>query len=218
MLSNSEDFIKNSLMNIHYRQEIIGIDNFLDNLESHYFSSVKINNISATLDSLNLVLEINCKLELLEVLSHFNRERWGNNGKTVNPLQQCLEFLNSKNTKIIDIEELTISLIDTSIIIKRLYKNSIASQLNFILKEIAGNYVYLTRGVTQRPYEIFMPIFEVTSENSYLNDTVQTNVAPKSYAEFWGIYLDQEDEACIYDVKKNEYISRDLELFFTDLL
>ena len=63
-----------------------------------------------------------------------------------------------------------------------------------------------------------MPIFEVTSENSYLNDTVQTNVASKSYAEFWGIYLDLEDEACIYDVKKNEYISRDLELFFTDLL
>lgn len=218
MLSNSEDFIKKSLLNLHFRQEIIGIEDFLDNIESHYFSSVKLKNISATSDSIHLVLEINCKLELLEVLSHFNRGRWGNNGKAINPLQQCLKLLNSKNTKNIDIEELTISLNDTSIIIKRLSKNSIATQLNFILKEIAGNYVFLTRGVTQRPYEIFMPIFEITSENSCSNDTKQTNVTPKSYSDFWGIYLDQEDEACIYDVKRNEYISRDLELFLTDLI
>ncbi|WP_405414377.1 hypothetical protein [Maribacter sp. Asnod1-A12] len=205
---NYENFINNS--KLEYTKEIIGIDEFLRSLGFHYFSSVKLNNKHITFNSISLVLEVTCNLELLELLSHFNTGRWGDNGKKDSPLQEALEILNIKNRYTIDIEELTFFLNDTSIVIKRIYNKSIPSQLNDILKQIAFNYVFLTRGLNQKPYEIFVPIFEDIIDNIDANEN-QINTAPKSYSEFWGIYLDKDDEASIYDVHKNTYVSGDLE-------
>lgn len=205
---NYENFINNSKS--EYTKEIIGIDEFLKSLDFHYFSSVKLNNKHITFNSISLVLEISCNLDLLELLAHFNTDRWGHNGKEKSPLQQELEILDLKNKYHIDIEELTIFLNDTSVVIKRIYDKSIPTQLNDILKQIAFNYVFLTRGLTQKPYEIFVPIFEDTLENPDNNED-EMNIAPKSYSEFWGIYLDKDDEASIYDVNKNTYVSGDLE-------
>lgn len=214
MSFNLNDFIKNSLPAAGFKKDIVGIDEFINSLEFHYFSIVKWQDNFESKDSLNLVLEINCNLNLLELLAHFNSGRWGTNGKTDSPLQQCLERLNSKNTSTIDIEELTLFLDDTSIVVKRIYNKSIATQFDEILKQIACNYVFLTRGLTQKPYEIFVPIFEDTLD-TYELDFGPNEITPKSYAEFWGIYLDKDDEASIYDVNRNTYISGDLE-FLTD--
>ncbi|SDS32166.1 hypothetical protein SAMN05192545_1184 [Maribacter dokdonensis] len=205
---NYENFINNSKS--EYTKEIIGIDEFLKSLDFHYFSSVKLNNKHITFNSISLVLEISCNLDLLELLAHFNTDRWGHIGKEKSPLQQELEILDLKNKYHIDIEELTFFLNDTSVVIKRIYDKSIPTQLNDILKQIAFNYVFLTRGLTQKPYEIFVPIFEDTLENPDNNED-EMNIAPKSYSEFWGIYLDKDDEASIYDVNKNTYVSGDLE-------
>ena len=212
---NFEDYIKNSLPDLDHQHEIVDITEFINSLEFYYFSQIKLKKNSSTLHSINIVLEINCNLELLEMLSHFNTGRWGNNGKNETPIHQCLELLVSKNNIIIDIEEVTILLNDTSIVIKRIYDRSIATQFDEILKLIASNYVFLTRGLTQKPYEIFVPIFEEDSLENIEPSTYAPQNIPKSYSEFWGIYLDKEDEASIYDVKRNTYISGNLE-FLTD--
>jgi len=205
---NYENFIKNS--KLEYTKDIAGLDEFLSSIGFHYFSDVKLNNKHITLNSISLVLEVSCNLDLLELLSHFNTGRWGNNGTEESPLQHALDILNLNNQYSIDIEELTFFLNDTSIVIKRIYDKSIPSQLNDILKQIAFNYVFLTRGLNQKPYEIFVPIFEDIIDNIDANED-QINTAPKSYSEFWGIYLDKDDEASIYDVHKNTYVSGDLE-------
>ena len=205
---NYENFINN--FKSEYTKEIIGIDDFLKSLDFHYFSDVKLNNKHITFNSISLVLEISCNLDLLELLAHFNTDRWGYNGKEKSPLEQALEKLDLQNKYHIDIEELTFFLNDTSVVIKRIYDRSIATQLNDILKQIAFNYVFLTRGLTQKPYEIFVPIFEDTIQHMDGNEE-ELNIAPKSYSEFWGIYLDKDDEASIYDVNKNTYVSGDLE-------
>jgi hypothetical protein len=70
--------------------------------------------------------------------------------------------------------------------------------------------VFLTRGLTQKPYEIFVPIFEDSLDNNEFEED-QTNILPKSYSEFWGIYLDKEEEASIFDIQRNTYITGDLE-------
>ena len=70
--------------------------------------------------------------------------------------------------------------------------------------------MFLTRGLTQKPYEIFVPIFEDSLDNMEFEDD-QTNILPKSYSEFWGIYLDKEDEASIFEVQRNTYVTGDLE-------
>lgn len=211
---NFENFINNSRLNLEYQKEIVGINEFLSSLEFYYFSTVKLKSKSVTSDSINLVLELNCNIELIELFSHFNTGRWGNSGKNESPLKNSLEILNLKNLNTIDIDELTVSLNDTSIVIKRIYNNSISIQFNEILKKIASNYVFLTKGLTQKPYEIFIPIFEDNLEEFKLDES-QIQFAPKSYFEFWGIYLDKEDEASIYDVMRNTYVRGDLE-FLTD--
>jgi len=205
---NYENFINNS--KLEFTKKIAGIDDFLSDIGFHYFSDVKLNNKHITFNSISLVLEVSCNLDLLELLSHFNTGRWGNSGTEESPLQHALDVLDLKNKYSIDIEELTFFLNDTSIVIKRIYDRSIPTQLNDILKQIAFNYVFLTRGLTQKPYEIFVPIFEDIIENIDANEE-PTNTAPKSYSEFWGIYLDKEDEASIYDVHKNTYVRGDLE-------
>ena len=207
---NIDDFIKKSLINLDYTKEITGIDEFLKSLEFHYFSNIKLKRKSCTLNSVHLVLEVNCNIELLELFTNFNTGRWGTSSKNGSPLQCNLEILNSRNNCNIDIEELTIFLNDTSIVIKRIYDNSIASQFNDILKQIACNYIFLTKGLTQKPYEIFVPIFEDSIDNLELEDD-QSNILPKSYSEFWGIYLDKEDEASIFDVQRNTYVTGYLE-------
>ncbi|WP_424000349.1 hypothetical protein [Maribacter sp. IgM3_T14_3] len=205
---NYENFINNS--KLEYTKEIAGLDEFLSAIGFHYFSNVKLNNKHITFNSISLVLEVSCNLDLLELLAHFNTGRWGNNGKEDSPLHNELEILDLKNQHTIDIEELTLFLNDTSIVIKRIYDQSISTQLNDILKQIAFNYVFLTRGLSQKPYEIFVPIFEDVFENIDANEA-QSDMTPKSYSEFWGIYLDKDDEASIYDVNKNTYVNGDLE-------
>jgi hypothetical protein len=207
---NIDDFIKKSLINLDYTKEITGIDEFLKSLEFHYFSNIKLKRKSCTLNSVHLVLEVNCNIELLELFTNFNTGRWGTSSKNGSPLQCNLEILNSRNNCNIDIEELTIFLNDTSIVIKRIYDNSIASQFNDILKQIACNYIFLTKGLTQKPYEIFVPIFEDSIDNLEFDDN-QSNILPKSYSEYWGIYLDKEDEASIFDVQRNTYVTGYLE-------
>lgn len=214
MLFNYEDFIKNSLINLGHQQEINGLDEFLKNLEFYYFSKIQLKKDSLSNGSINLVLEMSCDIDLLELLSHFNTGRWGNNGTTKNPLQQGLDVLYFKNKNNIDIEELTLFLKDTSIVIKRIYENSIPLQFDDILKQIASNYVFLSKGLTQKPYEIFVPIFEDRiDENS--SDMLSSEILPTNYLEFWGIYLDRDVEASIYDVERNTYVNGDLE-FLTE--
>jgi len=205
---NIENFINQS--KLEYTKEIEGIEDFLNSVEFHYFSNIKLRNKHYAFNSISLVLELNCNLNLLELLSHHNIGRWGNNGHQVAPLHQALELLNSKNNHDVDIEELTIFLNDTSIVIKRIYNKSISTQLNDVLKQIAFNYVFVTRGLTQKPYEIFVPIFEETIGNIN-SDNERHNNTPKSYSEFWGIYLDRDDEASIFDVHRNTYINGYLE-------
>ena len=214
MLFNYEDFIKNSLINLGHQQEIYGLDEFLKNLEFYYFSTIQLKKHSFSNGSINLVLEMSCDIDLLELLSHFNTGRWGNNGTTKNPLQQGLDVLDFKNKNNIDIEELTLFLKDTSIVIKRIYENSIALQFDDILKQIASNYVFLSKGLTKKPYEIFVPIFEDSiDENS--SHILSSEILPTNYLEFWGIYLDRDVEASIYDVERNTYVNGDLE-FLTE--
>lgn len=210
MSFNIENFLKNSLLNLEYTKEIIGSDEFLNALEHHYFSSVIVKRKCVSQDSLDLVLEVNCNLDLMELFYHFNTDRWGTNVQNESPMQHFLEIVNLKNNFNVDIEELTISLNDTSIVIKRIYQKSIPTQFNEILKSIASNYVFITKGLTQKPYEIFVPIFEDSIESGEL-DYNQIDIFPKTYREFWGIYLGIDEEASIYDVKRNTYVSGDLE-------
>ena len=154
------------------------------------------------------------------MLGHFNKGRWGQDSKGNSVLQEIFKTLCLQNkTKNLDIEELTLFFKDTSVVIKRLYNCSIPEQLDNILTEIANHYVFFTKGLTERPYEIFVPVFEDKLQHVSKDDSqkkINTQLSPKTYFEYWGIYLDSEDEALIYDLNKNSFIPANLDFYMLE--
>ena len=100
---------------------------------------------------------------------------------------------------------------DTSIIVARLSKNSIPDHASKILTAICEHFVYLTKGLTEMPYEIFVPVFEDVSvpENpSEIN-------SPCGYFDYWGLYFDHgpKHEALIYALNKKKFFEDSIFLF-----
>ncbi|WP_281540348.1 hypothetical protein [Maribacter aestuarii] len=195
---------------------ILGLDEFLKSLERDYYSNIHIRKYSSVENSTNMALDIICPVSLLEILGHYNKGRWGQDSKGNSVLQESFKTLcqqNSSNS--FDIEELTLFFKDTSIVVKRLYDRSIPEQLDNIITEIARHYVFFTKGLTERPYEIFVPVFEDTLHSESHKKPI-TQLSPQTYFEYWGVYLDSEDEALIYDLRKNSFIPADLDLYMLE--
>ncbi len=64
-----------------------------------------------------------------------------------------------------------------------------------------------------------MPVFE---DNLKENDRDQAlseakhEKTPKNYFEFWGVYFDSQEDALVYDLSRNTYITAHLELHMLD--
>ena len=198
---------------------VLGLDEFLKSLQRNYFSNIHIRKYSSAENKMNMALDMICPISLLEMLGHFNKGRWGQDSKGNSLLKESFKALCIENkTNYLDIEELTLFFNDTSIVIKRLYNRSIPEQLDNILTEIANHYVFFTKGLTERPYEIFVPVFE-DKLNNVSNVSQEKQIAqqiPKTYFEYWGIYLDSEDEALIYDLSKNSFIPAYLDFYMLE--
>ncbi len=197
---------------------IIGLDGYLKSLEKDYFANVSLRNYNSNEFTVEMTIDIQCHLSLLEMLAFFTKSRWGFSGGEVSALKKSFNALTELNTIKLDIEELTLLLDDTSIIIKKIYNQSIPDQLNEILSEISNHYIYFSKGLTEKPYEIFVPVFEdCVAENEKDHSLFHAKEkTPKSYFEFWGVYLESQEDALIYDVSKNAYIPADLDFYMLD--
>ena len=192
-----------------------GLNAYLKFIEHHYFSQVSLRNYTIKENEVNIALDMVCSITLMEMISHFNKSRWGNSlSNSQSPLKMGFDILMKKNTLNLDIDELTLFLKDTSIVIKKIGEKSVLHQFNNIIAELSNHHIYFTKGLTERPYEIFVPVFEDNYQNEIDTDTLQIieNKKPQSYFDFWGIYLDSHDDALIYDLNKNIFIPAELEL------
>jgi len=219
MMPNKQDnFRYNLKLKLDDNPQIVGLDEFRKSLEKDYFSNVAIRNCSSDSIRQNLVIEMDCNFNLVEVLSHLQKGTWGRICSTQHswskssPFSNALKTLNKLNNRGIDVEELSIFLKDTSIIIKNIFENSIEEQLRQILQTIAEHYVHFTKKFTETPYEIYIPVFE---EDHFENDTKLKNIRngnnnKKDYFEYWGLYFDSEKDAVIYDLKNKSIIFGDL--------
>lgn len=214
---NLDGYKQIELSNLDNNSGVYGLNQYLKSLEHHYFSSVTLRKYNSVENKVDMALDLVCPVSLLEILGHFNKGRWGTDGSMKSPLEKSFEHLVSQNNMYLDIEELTLFLEGTTIVIKRIYNRSIPEQLNEILTEIANHYIFFTKGLTEKPYEIFIPVFEDEIQNNS-TDLSKDSLCktPKSYFEFWGMYLDSEEDALIYDLNKNSYIPADLDLFMLE--
>ena len=159
-----------------------------------------------------LSIELDCNLCLLETLYQFNNGVWGNFEPNKSVFEDALQLIRNNNKIPIEVSELSIFLEDTSIIINRIYPESIPTQLENILSELGRHYVHFTKGLAETPFEIYVPVFEEnTNENNFtLSKIAQGNNNQKDYFAFWGLYFDSEEDAVIYDLEHTSFVPGEL--------
>jgi hypothetical protein len=118
------------------------------------------------------------------------------------------------NSTPLDISELTINLMDTTILVSKIYQQSISDQLENITAALFDHNIYYTKGLTETPFEIFIPVFEEdTLEcNAKLENIVTNNNNDHDYFDFWGVYYDLNSEAAIYDLNSKKIIHGDIQI------
>ncbi len=207
-----DSFKNNPPIEISQNFTISGLETFLNLLEKDFFSRTTVYQCKSASGEIKLVLELICDMSLAELLFHFNREAWGHFRPGESTLSIALDILNGVNLNSIEIEELSILLKDTTIVIDRIYKNSIPEQLQEILIELGNHYVHLTNGLKEVPYEIYMPVFEGKLSLEYLNsyNELGEKITPKDYYNYWGLYFESEEDALIYDLPNISIIPGDL--------
>jgi len=201
--SHNDAFHHNTLTGLHILQRT---------LERDFFAVASIDVHSNSNGKADLIIHLDCNFGLIESLFHLNNGNWGGFQNCISgdvrtsPFHTTLLELENKNNIILEIKELSFHLKDTSIIITRLPDGQIQDNLESILNAISGNFVHFTKGLTQMPYEIFVPIYEET-ENSFSRSQKKCDKQP-DYLEFWGLYFEGEDDSLVYDVKSKAIIEQ----------
>ncbi|MFK7812467.1 MAG: hypothetical protein AB8B59_08235 [Maribacter sp.] len=212
---NKDDFDNFSRVGFNDKIEIEGLQSFVKNLEKHFFSQVTVRNCSPTNDLIQLVIELDCNFGLLETLHHFEKNTWGNFACHENSFSGALNRLKACNDVEIEVEEFSFFLKDTSIIVNRIYDHSIQQQLENILIQLSQHSAYITKGLTEIPYEIYVPVFEdnvMENERTLLLNIKSGNNNEQDYFSFWGLYYYSEDDAVIYDLKNQTIIKGNLQM------
>ncbi len=214
MLSNQEDFNEFSPIRFTRNIELEGLYSFKKNLEKYFFATVTIRNCSPETTSVKLVLELKCNFSLSEVLDHFDRDSWGNFKSNTHSFEGLLQQLKDDNDLYIEVEEFSVFLKDTALIINRIYNQSVTEQLEGVFKKISDHYLFYTKGLYDIPYEIHIPVFEdkVMENDTTLMNIKSGNTCKQDYYSFWGLYFYSGDEAIIYDLQNRALISGDLEM------
>ncbi|WP_293295069.1 hypothetical protein [Allomuricauda sp.] len=198
-----------------------GLDDFLRVLEKYFFATAKvICRHDSKNHSTNLVIDLHHNFGIGECLRHFNNGDWGNynfveetHSDISKSLDKALEILNNKSPYPMDILELSLHFKDTSIVITRLHKNSILEEASNILTALGKHFVYFTKGLTEMPYEIFVPVFE--DNNAAIQKKTSTLRTKCGYYDYWGLYFDkgQKHKALIYSLRKKKLFDESIFLY-----
>ena len=185
-----------------------GLNTFVKNLEKHFFSKISIRENSSNCEKINLVIELNCNLTLWELIHQYDTGNWGTFNQSKYSLSNEIKRLESINDIQIDVDEFSITLKDTTVIVDKIYNQSIGEQLEYILRELGMHYVHYTRGYSEVPYEIFVAVFVENLMQPELN--LVNSKKTQNYNNFWAIYFESEIDAVIYDVQKSTFLYEDL--------
>lgn len=209
MPSDYENSKEYSLVGFDKNIQIEGLNSFAKNLEKHFFSKVIVRNISTLPAQINLVIELTCNLALSEALSHFKKEIWGSFASKKHSFSSELRQLKDLNNIAIEVEELSVFLNDTSVIITSIYSQSIPEHLEGIFNKLESSSLHFMKRPTEIPFEIYVPVYE-DNDITYKNETVieieSYRTAAQDYFSYWGMYFYTEDDAMVFDLKNQTLI------------
>ncbi len=223
-----ENFRKHLKLQLDSNHYLKGLEVFSRSLEKEYFAKVSICNCSTGMSGgdqynrpRNLVIEMECNFNLVETLYYLEHGNWGEASTALSALgtpnsafNEAFIALRESNSIEVDVEELSLQLKDTVLVIKKLYAQSIGEQLGQILQTLAAHYVHLTMGLTETPYEIYLPVFEeeIPSAHALLGTVKKTANSAMDYYGYWALYFDSVPDARIYDLERRCIISGDLHM------
>ncbi|WP_282055067.1 hypothetical protein [Maribacter luteus] len=193
--------------------KLLGLKVFKESLENHFLSAITIRNSSANDRSMGLVIEMDCNYKLREILFSLKNIIPGNTfekkiDRVSDFFSTAFKKLQDNNEVPIDIEELSIYLKDTSIIIRKIYKNSILHQLKNLINALNIHSKKFTEQHIEVPFEICIPVFEMNKKNrsnSYIKAILNKN-NKTTYFKNWGLYYDSEKNDVIYNLRKQSLI------------
>ncbi|PRX54537.1 hypothetical protein [Flagellimonas meridianipacifica] len=190
-----------------------GLEDFLKVLERDFFAEISAQcRYNIKKQQIDIVLDIHCNFGLTESLHHFNSGNWGgispqNEGCNIpSKFDESFQKLCADNNHALDIAELSLHFKDTSVIVNRIHDYSIPEELPGIMSKLSENFVYFTKGLTEMPYEIFVPVFEDTDQGA-----ISAEGHRDQYYDFWGLYFDDKlnHDVMIYEVKNRELTNED---------
>lgn len=227
-MTQGENFRKHLKLQLDSNLYLKGLEAFSRSLEKDYFAKVNIRTCHTDKSDgihegrpSDLVVEMECNFSLVEILYYLEHGNWGEAANSLSPqgtlnsaFNEALIIFRASNFIEVDVEELSLQLKDTVIVIKKLYAQSIGEQLGQILQTLAAHYVHLTRGLTETPYEIYLPVFEeeIPSANALLGTVKKAANSPIDYYGYWALYFDSVPDARIYDLESRTIISGDLHM------
>lgn len=200
MKQTAHNFDKNNLL--ASPEKLKELEQFRAGLEEVFYSEIAVTANTSDYNKQNLVLEIDCNYGLMETLYLFNNET----GKQKNayPFISLLTELQRRNDVQIDIEELTLFFKDTTIIINRIYPQSIPDHLGNLMTLLYHHRMHYTKCFTEIPYEIYLPVIEQKhdfTEVSLQDIRTRKNRDDLDYFNYLGLYFESEKEGNIYDLK-----------------
>ena len=187
-----------------------GLDEFSRILEKDFFAEVTIKcQYDTEKERTDLILDISCNFGLTEGLHYFNTMDWGGlacNDKGKSSFDTAFGELSEINGGNIDIAELSLHFKDTSIIVSRIFDYSVPDQLGAIINSTSEHFVYITKGLTEMPYEIFVSVYEESPTNA-----VGSEADAPNYFDHWGLYFDEgpQQDAMIYSLESKSMSKED---------
>lgn len=194
----------------------LGLDEFLKVIEKDFFTEAKIHfNYDGQTKKSDIVLDLNFNFGITESMKFLNAGSWGGlvfpgPGKKVSSsFENAFLELNSLNNNALDISEISLHFKDTSIVVSRLYTHSIPQEIGNILLKASEHFVYYTKGHTEMPYEIFVPVFEDKDPHA-----IGPKEGTNGYFDYWGLYYEGDSQqVMIYSLRKKKMYEVDLFLF-----
>ena len=206
--------------NLHFSSDgtrtytaVNGLDDFANSLEKDFFADVRLHlNYCPKTGSNNLIVDICCNFGIAESFHYFNNGSWGgfecskDGSKTNSSFGQAFKELKQANYGNIDIKETSLHFKDTSIIIAKLWDYSIPDHFGSIIFKASEHFVYLTKGLTEMPYEIFVPVFEDKKPTILELDKDGNN-----YYNYWGVYFenDAQHDVMVYNLNTKQLRKED---------
>ncbi|WP_165750273.1 hypothetical protein [Cellulophaga sp. Z1A5H] len=193
--------------------KILGLDAFMLKIEKDFFCNVSIVSEDTSVTKNDLVLDINFNFNIKQGLSILAEGKLEGHDLMLKNEDghfffTALEKLRNASRNTFDIKELNLIFEDCTIIIYRIFENSIPLEIDKLILELHKNYIYYTKGLSQLPYEIHIPVLE---KSNFLNKKTLLNcnakeIDQKNYNGFWGLYFDSIVDSEIYDSQSKEII------------